>query len=297
MTLDPRLHAYRSDLADITLQGRVEAQAFVTGTLYVVTAPVTPLRQTPRPVASIDTELLYGEEVAVFEVLNGWAWCQACRDGYVGYTPISALEKRVSPSETTIASTHVIRAQRATVHPGPDLKSPPMKTLSFGSCLSVSQLADGYAALTSGEFIHETAIRPINQVEADPVEVALKFLHTPYLWGGRSGFGIDCSGLVQLSWQACGIDVPRDTDMQVSSFGTPVSFKGDQSILLRGDLVFWRGHVGIWISEREFLHANAADMSTEIEPLKIVADRIQQRGYGEIIQIRRPPPLSAHHAG
>lgn len=287
--LDLRLHAYRPDLADINLKGKIEAQAFAKGKPYLVTAPVASLRQSPRPVAPIDTELVFGERLSVFEVTNGWAWCQASSDGYVGYTPINTIHALPTESAKIAHATHVVRSQRATCHPEATVKAPPMLILSFGSHITILNSKNGYAELASGGFIHETAIRPVDEPETDPVAVALRFLHVPYLWGGRSGFGIDCSGLVQLAWQACGISLPRDTDLQSASFGEAIAHDTTFRDLKRGDLIFWKGHVGIWIDDERFLHANAADMATAIQPLSQVCNRIKERGYGDITRIKRPP--------
>lgn len=283
MALDKRLNAYRDDLAEIALEGQVSASRFTSGDLGRIVTAVAPLRRHPRPSAPLDTELLFGEEVTVLDRADGWAWVKSGRDGYVGYTPTGTIGP-VGP-----APTHRMAALRGFVFPRPDLKAPPIMTLHFGSRLAVIGESGAYAELADGGYIYSDYLRPIDELEADPVAVALQFLHAPYLWGGRSSLGLDCSALVQLSWQSCGIECPRDTDMQFDNFGSLLNYDGDENSLKRGDLVFWKGHIGIWVDRDRFLHSNASDMKVAMAPLAFTAERIAAKGEGPITGIRRPP--------
>ncbi len=290
MSLDRRLHAYRADLAESGLRGQVDAAAFADGEPFRVTAPVLPLRGAPRPGASLDTELLFGEDVTVFDRRDGWSWIKAARDGYVGYAPNDGLTATESPTPAT----HRVATLRTFLFSRPDLKVPPVKVLHHGSLLRIGGRSGDYYELESGGFVYAAHIRSLEKPDTDPVETARLYLHTPYLWGGRSSLGLDCSALVQLAWMACGIPCPRDSDMQRDGFGDNVPYAGDESVLKRGDLVFWKGHVGIWIAPESFLHANASDMCVAERAFAQTAAHIEQKGEGPVIGVRRPPmPVAA----
>ncbi|MFN7025719.1 MAG: C40 family peptidase, partial [Pseudorhizobium sp.] len=245
--LDKRLHAYRLDLADERLQGRVAAERFVAGEPARVGIPVAALRPLPDARHGIDTELLLGETLRVFERKDGWAWVQADQDGYVGYLP----EGQVSEAEV---ATHIVCVPRTFLYPEPELRRPPLAALSVGSRLSVVGEAETrgtrYVVLHDGSaLVAAHCCAAGERLAGDYVQVAARFLETPYLWGGRSGFGIDCSALVQLSLMMVGRSAPRDSDMQ-AAFGKEAT----RDDLRRGDLVFWKGHVGIMEDAETLLH-------------------------------------------
>ncbi|AZO16832.1 peptidase P60 [Mesorhizobium sp. M2A.F.Ca.ET.043.05.1.1] len=282
---DARLHAFRSDLADARLKGEVAADRFVTGRPARITASVADLRKAPRPDAGVNTQALFGDDVLVFEDAEGWAWVQAERDGYVGYVADNLLGARDH------APTHIVCVPRTFLYPGPDLRFPISGQLSMGSTVTVSGSAETrgthYALLPSGQAIIAGHLRPIGELAEDYVTVAESFLGTPYLWGGVSGFGIDCSGLVQLAMRMTGKDVLRDSDMQAASIGTPFEPGPDYTGLQRGDLVFWKGHVAIMTDERDMIHANGHTMLVSREGLKEAVERIGYL-YGGPTGFRRP---------
>lgn len=282
MLPDRRLHAYRDDIADLRLKGLVEARQFVEGTPAAVSVPVADLRPRPESGSGIDTQLLMGETVHVFERRDGWAFVQAQGDGYVGYLP--EIHLGASAAEPT----HIIIQPRTFVYPGAELRRPPRHALSMGSRIRVVGDAEtrgtGYLLLEDGDAVIAAHCLPLGEWPAsDPVAVAIRFLETPYLWGGRSGFGIDCSGLVQLSHQMTGRSAPRDSDMQRDGYGEPV----DLAEIRRGDLVFWKGHVGLMEDGETLLHASGHTMSVTRENLQAAITRIGYL-YGPPTLCRRP---------
>ena len=286
MTLDRRLHACRPDLADTALRGKVEAGRFVDARPAIVAVPVADLHVSPSRDAGIDTQFLLGETVRVFDVAKGWAWVQGERDSYVGYMPGSSLSFELDP-----APTHRVTALRSYVFPEPELKKPPLASLSMGSLVTITgeevRRGTRYALLPDGAAMPAVHVAPLDETASDFVAVAERFLHTPYLWAGVSGFGVDCSGLVQLAMSMSGRNVLRDTDMQEGSIGETLETGGDYSNLRRGDLVFWKGHVGIMTDAENLLHANGSTMSVALEPLSAAIARIEPH-YGLPTSVRRP---------
>lgn len=282
---NPRLYAFRSDLADIRLKGEVEAARFVVGEPARIAVPVANLRRNPDGKAGLDTQLLLGDDVTVFEMREGWAWIQAARDGYVGYVNVGSLSNRGA------APTHVVTAPRSFVYPGPDLRFANVEALSMGCGVTVIGEAETrntrYALLSSGEAMIAGHVKPIAEFAADYVAIAETFLHTPYLWGGTSGFGIDCSGVVQLAMRMCGISVLRDADMQEATVGEPLDPGADFKDLRRGDLVFWKGHVAIMTDAENMIHANGHTMLVSRERLDDAVTRIGYL-YGQPTGFRRP---------
>jgi cell wall-associated NlpC family hydrolase len=269
---DPRLHAFRSDLADARLEGQVSAERFATGRPARISAAVADVRKAPQMDAGVNTQFLHGDDVLVFETSGGWAWVQGERDGYVGYVEETALCGRDH------AATHIVRVPRTFLYPGPDLRFPISGRLSMGSTVAVSGMAETrgtqYAVLSTGEAVIAGHLRLLAEPVADFVSVAETLLETPYLWGGVSGFGIDCSGLVQLSLRMAGQDVPRDSDMQAAGLGAAIDPGADFSNLQRGDFVFWKGHVAIMTGEKTMTHASGHTMTVARESLAGAVARI-----------------------
>lgn len=286
MTLDRRLHAFRPDLADKALEGKVEAARFADARPAIVAVPVADLHAAPSRDAGIDTQFLLGEAVRVFDVAKGWAWVQGERDSYVGYMPGSSLSFELDP-----APTHRVTALRSYIFPEPELKKPPLASLSMGSFVTILgeeiRRDTRYAVLPDGAAMPAVHVAPLSETAPDYVDVAERFLNTPYLWAGASGFGIDCSGLVQLAMAMAGRSVLRDTDMQEASIGEPLETGSDFSGLQRGDLVFWKGHVGIMTDAENLLHANGSTMTVALESLSAAIARIEPH-YGLPTSVRRP---------
>ncbi|HEV7439845.1 MAG TPA: C40 family peptidase [Methylobacterium sp.] len=284
---DKRLTPARPDLADETLRGKVEAARYVTGVDRVVAWPSGPLHRNPVPDAPLDTEALMGETVTVYEEREGWSWVQLKEDGYVGYMPSEALGPPGAPP------THRVTALRTFVYPGPDLKLPPRLHLSLAAAVTVSGASGDYSRLASGGFVWSGHLAPLGQHERDFAAVAERLVGTPYLWGGKTSLGLDCSGLVQLSLAMAGITAPRDTDMQEAALGTAINLSPDLSGSQRGDLVFWRGHVGILLDAARLLHANGHHMAVAIEPLAEAEARIRANTFGPITAVKRLDRLGA----
>ncbi len=277
MPLDPRLNPYRRDIAARHLQGRVEAAQFVDGTVLEVIEPIADLRREPAHEAALDTQALKGERVTVYEMSDeGWAWGQLESDGYVGYLSANAL----GPAGPL--PTHRVCVPRTFGFPGPDIKLPPMIALPMGAKIEIVRETERFALDAFNWHYPLAHVAPLSRRVPDFVAVAENFLGVPYLWGGKSSLGIDCSGLVQIALQTGGLPCPRDTYMQESALGQPKSL-GE---LRRGDLIFWKGHVGIASDATTLLHANAYHMMVVKEPVTEAVTRIKRAG-SDVTSVKR----------
>jgi cell wall-associated NlpC family hydrolase len=268
VALDPRIHPFRPEIAASHLKGQVEAQRFVDGARYQVIEPATAVRRAPSHDARLDTEALYGEHVTVYEIEEGWAWGQLETDGYVGWLSANAL---AAPGA---APTHKVAVPRTLCFPAPDIKRPPLAALPMGARLTIARQDERFAITASGWHLPDVHLAPIKAKAPDFVAVAEALLGAPYLWGGKTSLGIDCSGLVQVALQAAGMTCPRDSDMQELALGKPVAL----TELRRGDLVFWKGHVAIARDGETLIHANAHAMMVAIEKTESAIARIKAAG-------------------
>jgi hypothetical protein len=286
--LDPRRNAYREDLAAASLRDRVRAPRYSEGEVRQVSAPQAPIRMGPRFDSPLATEALSGELVTVYDERGGWAWAQTHYDGYVGYMPLDCLTMLIEQP------THKISSRASFVYPAPDMKLPPIMRLSFGSEVIVSNRGARDARfyeLSRGGYIFSSHLTPCEDFAKDFVRVAERLVGAPYLWGGRTSNGLDCSALTQLALQAGGFACPRDSDMQEAEVGEAASNIRPETIR-RGDLLFWKGHVALALSGEWLIHASGHHMETVVEPIRRALDRIAET-HGPVRTVRRLPDYMA----
>lgn len=268
---DPRLTPARPDLAAEHLEDSVKADRYVAGAEHLVASGVAPLRREPSADAALDTQALKGERFTVYDRRNGWAWGQLATDSYVGWLPDTSLVN------SSAEPTHCVHVPRTLAFPGPSIKLPPRDVLPMGALVAIERTEGSFVVTTDGSYLPARHIAPLNALAIDFVAVAEKFITTPYLWGGKTALGVDCSGLVQISLAACGKSAPRDSDMQEAALGKALPEQHWQD-LKRGDLIFWKGHVAIVRDADTIVHANAFHMMTAIEPIREAIDRIKASG-------------------
>jgi cell wall-associated NlpC family hydrolase len=242
---------------------------------------ITALRPRPGTDAGIDTEVIFGEPVTLFDEMEGWSYVQATRDGYVGWLPSVSLEPAGAPA------THRVSVLRSYVYSGPSIKVPDPVLAPQGAQLSVTRFEKDFAVLDRGGYVYAAHIMPVTNPAVDFVSVAETYLGTPYLWGGRTSVGLDCSGLLQTALHEAGIAAPRDSDMLERFFPQTLPVTHNLSGLRRGDAVFWRGHVGMMRDSKMLLHANGHHMAVVSEPLREAAARILTKSFGPIASIKR----------
>ena len=276
---DRRLTPVRPDLAASHMRGVVDAPRYADGRTMQVVEANAPLRRSAAPDAPLETEALFGETVTVYDESEGFAWAQLDRDHYVGYLPLAALGAKTEP-------THRVSALRAHAYPGPSIKLPPRMALSLGARLRIVRQEGDFAVSADGLWLWGSHLADLGSREPDFVAVAELFLETPYLWGGRTSEGIDCSALAQTALTAAGIAAPRDSDMMEAALGESIAIDGPRPPV-RGDLVFWKGHVGIMRDGRTLIHANGWHMKVVSEPLAEARARIAATGGGEVTSVRR----------
>jgi len=269
---DRRLTPARPDLAAAHLKGKVDAQRFVDGWLADIAVGRTSLRTRPSEDGPQDSELLFGEQVMVYDEKDGWAWVQARSDLYVGYIRSDALGD-------TKAGTLRVSALMAPVFSTADLKTPVRDLLPMNAVVPVLGRQGDFVNIGPG-FVHQRHLLP--EAEKDFVAIAERFLGTPYVWGGKTVAGLDCSGLIQTALQAVCKAAPRDTDMMEKALGDAIAI----GAIRRGDMIFWKGHMGVMLDEARLLHANAHHMMVAVEPLDAAIARIDAI-VGPVTSVKR----------
>ncbi len=285
--LDPRLNAYRPDLAAESLRGRVAAARFVAGRPAQVVRGVAALRRRPGAGQPLDSQLLSGEVVTVYDQADGWSWVQSASDGYVGYVDSAGLGAEVR------ATTHSVAVPGSFLYPAPDLKAPPRDRLTMTGRVAVVDERGAFSKVFLGApwqdgWVYSRHLAPDGEVAPDYVETALRFLGVPYLWGGKASDGLDCSGLIQVALARAGIACPRDAGMQAASLGRAVPWEPGRTALERGDLIYFPGHAAIALDAERVVNANAHAMLVSVEPLEDVEARVKAESGGTgVTAVRR----------
>jgi cell wall-associated NlpC family hydrolase len=268
-TFDRRITAARPDLAAAHLKGVISAERYREGRVKQVALAATGLHVAPSSEATLETELLFGEIFTVYELKSGWVWGQGALDSHVGYAPAEAF------SDSVAVPSHRVTARATPLLTAPDVKQPSRAILPLNAKLSIVEQTDRFSRLAGGTFIFTAHIAPIDARAPDWIAVAEGFVGVPYVWGGKTFAGIDCSGLIQTALEAVGIAAPRDTDLMEAALGEAIALDAP---LERGDLIFWKGHMGAMLNAARLLHASAASMQVVIEDFATARARIAAEG-------------------
>lgn len=274
---DSRVTPARPDLAATALKGNVAAERFVEGRLVQVARGVVGLHGAPSGDAGLHTQLLFGESFTVYEEKNGWVWGQAALDSYVGYARTEAFASPIVPTHRVISLATPLLA-------APDVKKGARDMLPLNAKLALRDPGGRFAQAAGGLYVFAGHVAPIDTYVPDWVAVAERFAGVPYVWGGKTAAGIDCSGLIQSALEAGGILAPRDTDMLESALGAAIALDSE---LKRGDLIFWKGHVGLMLDSKRLIHANGFAMQVSVELLSDVRDRTLRNENLAIRAIKR----------
>lgn len=268
-TFDPRITPARPDLAAAHLKGRIVAERYSQGRAACVARASAPLRAGPSEDATLETELLFGEGFTIYDQQNGWVWGQATLDSHVGYARGEVFTDAVT------RPTHRVIVPATPLLSVPDVKTPARRILPMNAKLDIAESEARFVRLSQGQYVFAGHIAPLWARQPDWVSVAESFLGVPYVWGGKTFAGLDCSGLVQTALEAGGIAAPRDTDLMEAALGVAIPLDSD---LRRGDLVFWKGHIGAMLDSLRLIHANAFAMQVAVEPFTVARTRIGAEG-------------------
>jgi len=273
--MDRRLTPANAHVAATYLKGSIEAPTYTDGELWCVGQPVVNLYRSPD--GARDRQLLLGDVVTVYDTRDGYAFLRAQKDGCVGYVRAEALIAPFTP-------THWVAVPGGHSYSKPDIKSSEVDSLVFGNALEIVSHMPKFFETAQGTFVPKPHLWPIEKRFTDPVTVAQLHFGAPYLWGGNSARGIDCSGLVQASLMAVGQACPGDSDLQEAALGTTLAPDAD---LQRGDLLFWKGHVAMVVDADTMIHANAHAMAVSYEPIAKAVLRIEAQGGGPVTSRKR----------
>ena len=272
--MDPRVTPANETVACSPLKGKIKHSNFVEGKNYQINVPSVDLLGAPE--GKRNRQLIYGSKVKYFSAAKGWAFIQNTYDNYVGYVP-----------ENTIASetqkTHIVTAPLAHVFMEPNIKSKNIEILPLAARVSGEVIENGFLETELG-WISVSQLKRKTELSKDPVEVSKLLQNAPYLWGGNTTLGIDCSGLIQISLLLCGIDCPGDSDQQMNTLGQNIDIGSPRK---KGDIIFWKGHVAWALNERQILHANAYHMATVIEEANEAIERIKKQDNNSVIAHKR----------
>ena len=272
--MDPRLTPANEIFACSTLKGTIKHSNFVVGKSYQINMPFIDLLAAPG--GKRNRQLIYGSKVKYFGEADGWAFVQNTYDSYVGYVPQNAIVPETK-------KTHIVSGPLTHVFLEPNIKSRNIEILPLAAKVSGQMVENGFMETELG-WISVAQLKRKTELPKDPVEVSKLLQNAPYLWGGNTSLGIDCSGLIQISMMLCGLDCPGDSDQQMKTLGQNLDIGSPRK---RGDILFWKGHVAWAVNERQILHANAYHMATVIEEADEAIERIQTQDNNDLIAIKR----------
>ncbi len=283
--MDRRITPVRNDLAADWLRDKFKAERYAAGEPCTVIRDGAPLHFSPERSATMESQLIHGEVFQVYEQRDGWCWGQNLTDNYVGYVPAVDLAADLPAPDHQVAALH------CHLYTEPDLKRPTAGIISMSARVKIIDIDGKFCRIASGYWLHSRHLVSLDYNTQDLIGTAVKFIGVPYLWGGRTAQGLDCSSLVQITMAMAGIPAPRDSDLQEAGLGTPVAMDNprDFSRIEEGDLVFFPGHVGLFVNDWRFLHASAFDMQVSLHGFSDVLDRANSDNAG-VTSIRRVTP-------
>lgn len=273
---DLRVTLARAELAPVECEGVTRSIAYSKIRRTRVSAIAASLKTAPARDAEQASQLIFGEGFDVLREEGAFAWGQAWRDGYVGWVETSAL------CATFDEPSHWVRVPRTVVLTDAKVRAPSKGALGMNAMGFVVRQSGAFSEIAGLGWVATTHLAPIGMCFAPRTTLAVMFVGAPYVWGGRDGGGLDCSALVQHSLHAEGLACPRDSDQQAA-----MGFEVAADRLEAGDLVAWRGHIGMMLDAEQLIHANAFHMAVAVEPLAAAVARIEASGGGAPTTYRR----------